>query len=223
MMEGLLRATVEAIHSSPTQAVLYIPTHFASQQTAEEMALLAYNRALKLSNPAPLFGASAYPPPPLQENLEGSPVLGVGFTGSLASTRPKRGDHRGWGSELAVFAWLELGALEEQTESLKNEKPSFTCQQEHQTDFGHLQLPCQRVCELESKKRRFRVFVYSRRGSLGTTICNGYPSVIVLVRVLRASTSCANAGAKDQIQLIPFNAIKLSGPALGIGLAGKGF
>ena len=113
-MEGLLRATVEAIHSSPTQAVLYvsggasqalghlmsvpgasntvlesvvpysrmsmiqllgrIPTHFASQQTAEEMALLAYNRALKLSNP-------------------GSPVLGVGFTGSLASTRPKRGDH----------------------------------------------------------------------------------------------------------------------------------
>lgn len=117
-MEGLLRATVEAIHSSPTQAVLYvsggasqalghlmsvpgasntvlesvvpysrmsmiqllgkvlififfkrflikfeffyewldafefqIPTHFASQQTAEEMALLAYNRALKLSNP----------------------------------------------------------------------------------------------------------------------------------------------------------------------------
>ncbi|XP_061356526.1 uncharacterized protein LOC133300955 isoform X2 [Gastrolobium bilobum] len=39
------------------------------------MALLAYNRALKLSTP-------------------GSPVVGVGFTGSLASSRPKHGEHR---------------------------------------------------------------------------------------------------------------------------------
>ncbi|PIA63793.1 hypothetical protein AQUCO_00201254v1 [Aquilegia coerulea] len=39
------------------------------------MALLAYNRALKLSKP-------------------GLSVVGVGFTGSLASTRPKQGDHR---------------------------------------------------------------------------------------------------------------------------------
>ncbi|THF95897.1 hypothetical protein TEA_024405 [Camellia sinensis var. sinensis] len=52
-----------------------VPTQFASRQTAEEMALLAYNRALKLSKP-------------------GSPVLGVGFTGSLATTHPKLGDHR---------------------------------------------------------------------------------------------------------------------------------
>ncbi|XP_062110033.1 uncharacterized protein LOC133821883 isoform X2 [Humulus lupulus] len=52
-----------------------IPTQFCSQNTAEEMASLAYNRALKLSTP-------------------GSPVLGVGFTGSLASKRPKLGDHR---------------------------------------------------------------------------------------------------------------------------------
>ncbi|XP_031099238.1 uncharacterized protein LOC116003487 isoform X3 [Ipomoea triloba] len=39
------------------------------------MALLAYNRALKLSKP-------------------GYPALGVGFTGALASLQPKRGDHR---------------------------------------------------------------------------------------------------------------------------------
>ncbi|XP_065881201.1 uncharacterized protein [Euphorbia lathyris] len=115
MTEPWSRALVEAIHSTPTQAVLYlsggasqalgwlvsvpgatntvleavvpysrmsmiqllgkIPTHHCSQVTAEQMALLAYNRALKLSTP-------------------GSQVLGVGFTGSLASTRPKLGDHR---------------------------------------------------------------------------------------------------------------------------------
>ncbi|XP_052186486.1 uncharacterized protein LOC127797537 isoform X2 [Diospyros lotus] len=115
MMDGWIRALVEAIHSSPPQAVIYlsggaslvlnwllsvsgasntvleavvpysrmsmiqllgkVPSQFGSRQTAEDMASLAYNRALKLSKP-------------------GSPVLGVGFTGSLASTRPKLGDHR---------------------------------------------------------------------------------------------------------------------------------
>ncbi|RVW17035.1 hypothetical protein CK203_070770 [Vitis vinifera] len=81
----------------------------------------------------------------------------------------------------------------------------------------------EKVSSLCLLKAFSEVILTIMRGSLGTTICNGYPSVIVLVRVLRASTSCANAGAKDQIQLIPFNAIMLSGPALGIGLAGKGF
>ncbi|PIA63792.1 hypothetical protein AQUCO_00201254v1 [Aquilegia coerulea] len=115
MADGRIRALVEAIHATPTQAVLYlsggasqalgylmsipgasntvleaivpysrtsmiqllskIPTQFVSKQTAEDMALLAYNRALKLSKP-------------------GLSVVGVGFTGSLASTRPKQGDHR---------------------------------------------------------------------------------------------------------------------------------
>ncbi|KAI9120145.1 hypothetical protein K1719_008793 [Acacia pycnantha] len=115
MTDACIRAVVEAIHSSPYQAVIYlsggaslvlgsllsvpgasntvleavipysrmstiqllgkIPSQFCSQQTAEEMALLAYNRALKLSRP-------------------GSPVLGVCFTGSLATTRPKLGEHR---------------------------------------------------------------------------------------------------------------------------------
>ncbi|CAI0387009.1 unnamed protein product [Linum tenue] len=115
MTEAWIRAVVEAIHSTPSQAVIYlsggasqslgllmsvpgatstvlealvpysrvsmvdllgkIPASYCSQQTAEEMALLAYNRALKLSSP-------------------GAPVVGVGFTGSLASSRPKLGNHR---------------------------------------------------------------------------------------------------------------------------------
>lgn len=115
MTDSLIRALVEAIHSTPTQAVLYfsggasqalgwlaavpgasntilevivpysrmsmiqllgkVPLQFTSKETAEDMALIAYNRALKLSKP-------------------GSPVVGVGFTGSLATTRPKLGDHR---------------------------------------------------------------------------------------------------------------------------------
>ncbi|KAL5828248.1 hypothetical protein ACOSQ4_020045 [Xanthoceras sorbifolium] len=115
MTDARIRTVVEAIHASPTQAVLYlsggasqalgmlmsvpgasntvleavvpysrmsmiqllgkIPSNFCSRQTAANMALSAYNRALKLSTP-------------------GAPVLGVGFTGSLASSRPKLGDHR---------------------------------------------------------------------------------------------------------------------------------
>ncbi|KAF3326633.1 Cytidylyltransferase-like protein [Carex littledalei] len=114
-MESWIRALVEAIHSTTFQSVIYlsggasqalgwlmsvpgasntileavvpysrhsmghllgkIPTQFTSQKTAEEMALVAYNRALKLSTP-------------------GRQVLGVGFTGSLASSQPKHGDHR---------------------------------------------------------------------------------------------------------------------------------
>ncbi|KAJ6721186.1 NICOTINAMIDE MONONUCLEOTIDE ADENYLYLTRANSFERASE [Salix viminalis] len=110
MMDAWIRGVVEAIHSAPNQTVLYlaggasqalgwlmsvpgasntvleavvpysrmsfiqllgkIPSQHCSRQTAEEMALLAYNRGLKLSRP-------------------GDPVVGVGFTGSLASSRPK--------------------------------------------------------------------------------------------------------------------------------------
>ncbi|KAF8021226.1 hypothetical protein BT93_G1610 [Corymbia citriodora subsp. variegata] len=111
----MIRAVVEAVHASPPQAVLYlaggasqalgwlmsvpgasntvleavvpysrtsmiqllgkIPAQFCSEQTAEELALLAYNRALKLSR-------------------TDSPVIGVGFTGSLGGIHPKHGDHR---------------------------------------------------------------------------------------------------------------------------------
>lgn len=114
-MESWVRAVVEAIHSSRSQTVIYLaggasqalgwllsvpgasdtvlevvvpysrasmaqllgkmPLQFTSKQAAEDMALAAYNRALKLSGP-------------------GLQVMGVGFTGSLASSRPKHGDHR---------------------------------------------------------------------------------------------------------------------------------
>ncbi|XP_020584982.1 uncharacterized protein LOC110027773 isoform X2 [Phalaenopsis equestris] len=114
-MDIRVRALVEDIHSSRTQAVLFlaggasqalgwlmsvpgasntilevlipyskasmiqllgkIPLQYTSQETVEEMAILAYNRALKLSRP-------------------GLVVVGVGFTGTLASARPKFGDHR---------------------------------------------------------------------------------------------------------------------------------
>ncbi|KAH0451044.1 hypothetical protein IEQ34_021736 [Dendrobium chrysotoxum] len=114
-MDIRVRALVEAIHSSHTQAVIFlaggasqalgwlmsvpgasntilevlvpysrtsmiqllgkIPLQYSSQETVEEMAILAYNRALKLSRP-------------------GLTVVGVGFTGTLASARPKFGDHR---------------------------------------------------------------------------------------------------------------------------------
>ncbi|VVB08011.1 unnamed protein product [Arabis nemorensis] len=113
MGEAAIRTIVEAIHSTPTQAVVYggasmalgwlmsvpgasntlleavvpysrmstvqllgrVTSQYCSQAMAKEMALLAYNRALMLSKP-------------------GCPVLGVGYTGTLATSRPKRGDHR---------------------------------------------------------------------------------------------------------------------------------
>uniref|UniRef100_A0A0D9V4D7 Cytidyltransferase-like domain-containing protein n=1 Tax=Leersia perrieri TaxID=77586 RepID=A0A0D9V4D7_9ORYZ len=114
-MESWVRPVVEAIHSSRAQAVIYLaggasqalgwllsvpgasgtileavvpysrasmaqllgkmPLQFTSKQAAEDMALAAYNRGLKLSVP-------------------GVQVMGVGFTGSLASSRPKHGEHR---------------------------------------------------------------------------------------------------------------------------------
>lgn len=148
MADGWIRVLVDAIHSTPTQTVLYlsggasqalgwlmsvpgasntvlevvvpysrmsmiqllgkIPTNFCSQQTAEEMALLAYNRALKLSTP-------------------GFPVLGIGFTGSLASTRPKFGDHRFylstrtsdrlWGSTVTLSKGLRTREEEDKVSS----------------------------------------------------------------------------------------------------------
>ncbi|XVE92610.1 hypothetical protein REPUB_Repub01dG0112900 [Reevesia pubescens] len=148
MSDACIRAVVESIHSSPTQAVLYlsggaslalgwlmsvpgasntvleavvpysrmsmiqllakIPAKYCSQETAEEMALLAYNRALKLSSP-------------------GSPVLGVGFTGSLATLHPKLGDHmfhlstrtsnRLWASTVTLSKGLRSRDQEEKVSS----------------------------------------------------------------------------------------------------------
>ncbi|KAJ8548266.1 hypothetical protein K7X08_030735 [Anisodus acutangulus] len=71
----VIESVVTYSRMSMIQLLGKVPAQAASSQTVEEMTLLAYNRALKLSKP-------------------GSPVLGVGFTGALASARPKRGDHR---------------------------------------------------------------------------------------------------------------------------------
>ncbi|OWM86293.1 hypothetical protein CDL15_Pgr011117 [Punica granatum] len=71
----VLEAVVPYSRMSAIQLLGKVPSQFCSRKTAEEMALLAYNRALKLSQ------------------LD-SPVLGVGFTGALASPQPKHGDHR---------------------------------------------------------------------------------------------------------------------------------
>nr|XP_043606784.1 uncharacterized protein LOC122578805 [Erigeron canadensis] len=143
-----IRTLVEAIHSTPTQVVLFfsggasqalgwlasvpgasntllevivpysrmsmvqllgkVPLQFTSKETADDMALLAYNRALKLSKP-------------------GSPVVGVGFTGSLATTHPKLGDHRFhlstrtsnqlWASSVTLTKGLRSREQEEQVSS----------------------------------------------------------------------------------------------------------
>ncbi|TVT99380.1 hypothetical protein EJB05_55268, partial [Eragrostis curvula] len=71
----ILEVVVPYSRASMAQLLGKMPLQFTSKQTAEDMALAAYNRALKLSGP-------------------GLQVMGVGFTGSLASSRPKRGDHR---------------------------------------------------------------------------------------------------------------------------------
>ncbi|KAL3636052.1 hypothetical protein CASFOL_020599 [Castilleja foliolosa] len=71
----VLETVVPYSRMSMIQLLGKVPAQFASRQTAEEMALMAYNRAIKLSQP-------------------GLPALGVGFSGSLAGKLPKLGDHR---------------------------------------------------------------------------------------------------------------------------------
>jgi len=80
----VLEVVVPYSRASMAQLLGKMPLQFTSKQTAEAMALAAYNRALKLSGP-------------------GLQVMGVGFTGSLASSRPKLGDHR--------YAWLTNSPL----------------------------------------------------------------------------------------------------------------
>ncbi|EPS69644.1 hypothetical protein M569_05118, partial [Genlisea aurea] len=80
----VLETVVPYSRMSMIQLLGKVPSQFAGRQTAEDMALCAYNRALKLSQP-------------------GFPVLGVGFTGSIASTRPKLGDHRQFLLSFSMF------------------------------------------------------------------------------------------------------------------------
>ncbi|KAG8077602.1 hypothetical protein GUJ93_ZPchr0007g6230 [Zizania palustris] len=71
----VLEVVVPYSRASMAQLLGKMPLQFTSKQAADDMALAAFNRALKLSGP-------------------GLQVMGVGFTGSLASSRPKQGDHR---------------------------------------------------------------------------------------------------------------------------------
>ncbi|KAJ7528039.1 hypothetical protein O6H91_16G080600 [Diphasiastrum complanatum] len=82
-MDATIKAVVEAIHASPTQAVLFIsggasqvPSQYVNSEVADEVALAAYNHALTLSRSV------------------GASVAGIGLTGALISSSPKRGDHR---------------------------------------------------------------------------------------------------------------------------------
>ncbi|MED6219292.1 hypothetical protein PIB30_034410 [Stylosanthes scabra] len=71
----ILEAVVPYSKMSMIQLIGKIPIHWCSQETAQDMALSAYNRALKLSKP-------------------GYPAVGVGFTGVMATNRPTSGGHR---------------------------------------------------------------------------------------------------------------------------------
>lgn len=73
--ETILEASVPYSRISMTELLGKVPNKFVSKETAEDIATIAYNRSLKLSIP-------------------GTPVAGIGFTGTLVSATPKRGNHR---------------------------------------------------------------------------------------------------------------------------------
>ena len=62
------------------------PSQYVSVETATDMARAAYNRALRLRE-SPL------------------PVVGLGCTATIATDRPKRGEHR-----CCIATWDETGA-----------------------------------------------------------------------------------------------------------------
>src|SRR5262245_45786282 len=76
------------------------PEHFCSVETGRLLASRAYERALWLMRHGSASRAEAPQasggPPRLAEpwHTPGEPVIGVGVTASLATDRPKRGDHR---------------------------------------------------------------------------------------------------------------------------------
>uniref|UniRef100_A0A804IPG3 Cytidyltransferase-like domain-containing protein n=1 Tax=Musa acuminata subsp. malaccensis TaxID=214687 RepID=A0A804IPG3_MUSAM len=122
MTEGCIRAAVDAIHSTPTKAVVYL-SGGASQALGWLMSLpgasntilevvVPYSKnsmtqllgKVRLLNPAcslhSFFSFLIYGYSYVINTFQsmfgkaGLPVLGVGFTGSLATTYTKHGDHR---------------------------------------------------------------------------------------------------------------------------------
>lgn len=71
----VLEATVPYSRRSMIDLLGRMPAQFVSRSAAEDIALAAYNKALRLSPP-------------------GIPVIGLGCTCALVSKAPKRGDHR---------------------------------------------------------------------------------------------------------------------------------
>ena len=88
---GASRTLLEAVVPYERQALIdflgHEPEQFVSTQTATELAGAAYRRALRLRE-------------------DQSPVLGLACTASLATDRPKRGEHRG-----CIAAWDEAGVV----------------------------------------------------------------------------------------------------------------
>ena len=82
---GASRTLLEAVVPYERQALIgflgHEPEQFVSTQTATELAGAAYRRALRLRE-------------------DQSPALGLACTASLATNRPKRGEHRG-----CIAAW----------------------------------------------------------------------------------------------------------------------
>ncbi|MDR1493814.1 MAG: hypothetical protein LBT05_14000 [Planctomycetaceae bacterium] len=79
-----LEAIVPYSEASLIEFLSHAPERFCSERTARRMAMTAFLRAKKLSQP---FDEKTNAP-------QTSYVVGVGCTCSLASVRPKRGEHR---------------------------------------------------------------------------------------------------------------------------------
>jgi hypothetical protein len=86
----LLEALVPYSAAALVDFLQATPEQFCSAHTARLMAMAAYQRAMRLAGPV---AASV---PTTNETLAdgGRRFIGVGCTASLASDRPKRGDHR---------------------------------------------------------------------------------------------------------------------------------
>ena len=88
---GSSRTILEALAPNSPKAMAdfigYMPEQFVSDQTALNMAAAAYRRGAQLRED------------------EGVPVVGIGCTATVATDRPKRGEHR-----CHIAAWWPTGA-----------------------------------------------------------------------------------------------------------------
>ena len=94
---GASRTVLEAAVPYAAAALVRLlgapPEQFCSPRTARAMAMAAFDRALVLDRPASAAG-----------NASGESLVGVACTASLASDRPKRGEHRAYIAVQTLFA-----------------------------------------------------------------------------------------------------------------------